>query len=182
MTARLRHPFNFQWDKHYYRDTARLKKIRSDATGHDGLNDTMMVVEQFVTALHAYFINPISKIEWHDGIVVLRLRMPNAVLANIALNSFGDAHYLVRGPLGYDEVTCPAGDLLIDLLIRDLIAYGLQARSLPSSARDPSLALFGRQITYEGRKVISLKGSEKRTATANRMTLRYTNRMDEPPD
>ena len=135
MVGSRRHPFSLQWDRHFYRDTARLQTIRADEASHPCMNDALGLAELYVRTLHAYFCNPISSVEWHDGIVVMRLRMPRDVTANIALYSFGSAHYIIRGPQGHDEVTCPNAALLLRTLLGDLTDYGLHLRDLSKHTR-----------------------------------------------
>ena len=179
MTLGPRHPFGMQWDVHFYRDDRRLRKLVEAASDFERVNDATELAETYIKALHVYFYNPIRDIEWHDGVFVLRLRMPRDRSVDIALGSYGTGHYVVKGPQGHDDVSCPDGVVLVDVLLRDLVDYGLEIR--PDTARnlrrqlapDPAGASSGSSIRAK------IERKEKRSATISRNTVKHLDEVDE---
>ena len=158
---------------------ARLRRIRAEEDSHPNLDASMELAELYVWNLHAYFVNPISRIEWHDGIVVMRLRMPSDVTANIALHSFGDGHYKVCNPAGYDEVTCPSAEVLVKTLLKDLYSYGLLVRSMPGRAnRQRTIRPSNPQPRVATSNVL-VKANQERSATVSRTTVRFDSDKDD---
>ena len=174
-----KHPFDLQWDSHFYRDMTRLRRIRADEAGHRCLDDAMSLAELYVKMLHAYFNKPISAIEWHDGIVVMRLRMPKDVTADIALHSFGRGHYKVCNPTGYDDVTCPNAEVLVNTLLNDLVSYGLLVRNLPRRANQRRTTRPSNHQPRVPASNVLVRGDEKRSATVSRTTVRYDSEKDD---
>ena len=179
MTLSPRHPFGGQWDAHFYRYDRRLRKLVEAASDFERVNDATELAETYIKALQVYFYNPIRDIEWHDGVFVLRLRMPRDRSVDIALGSYGTGHYVARGPQGYDDVYCPDGVVLVNALLHDLVDYGLNVR--PDMSRRPK-----RQLTSESTGASSgssgkakIKKKEKRSATVSRMSVSYLDEVDE---
>ena len=168
-----------QWDVHFYRDDRRLRKLVEAASDFERVNDATELAETYIKALHVYFYNPIRDIEWHDGVFVLRLRMPRDRSVDIALGSYGTGHYVVRGLQGYDDVSCPDGVLLVDVLLRDLVNYGLNAR--PEMSRRPRRQLTPESAGASSGSSIKVKMSKKqeRSATVSRTTVRHLDEVDE---
>ena len=158
---------------------ARLRGIRAEEDNHPHLDASMDLAELYVWNLHAYFVNPISRIEWHDGIVVMRLRMPSDVTANIALYSFGPGHYKVRNPAGFDEVTCPNAEVLVKTLLSDLDSYGLSVRNMPRRVnRQRTIRPDNPQSRVAPSNVL-VKANQEQSATVSRTTVRFDSDKDD---
>ena len=179
MTLSPRHPFGMQWDAHFYRDDRRLRKLVEAASDFERVNDATELVDTYLKALHVYFCNPIRDIEWHDGVFVLRLRMPRDRSVDIALGSYGTGHYVVKEPQGYDDVSCPDGVVLVDVLLRDLVAYGLEIR--PDMARHLRSQLAPDPVGASSGSLIRAKieRTEKISATVSRNTVKRLDEVDE---
>ena len=179
MTLGPPHPFRMQWDVHFYRDTSRLQRLAKGAKCFERIRDARELAEHYICALHAYFYNAIREIEWHDGVFVLRIRMPRDRSCNIALGSYGTGHYVIRGPQGYDDVFCPDGVVLVNVLIRDLGEYGLNVR--PDMSRRPRQPFTPEPArTSSGSSIrVKLEKKEEKSATVLRMKAKHLDEVDE---
>ena len=178
MTLGHPHPLGMKWDVNFRRDMSRLHKLTAAATGSQRVKDAIDLAEMYVKALHVHFHNPITGIEWHDGLFVLRLRMPSGRSANLALGSYGTAHYVVKGPQGHDDVSCPDGVVLINVLLQDLVEYGLKIKHMPKQGRK-RLTSEPTQISRDPSSKVKVQANEKRSATVSRMKVRYVDEVDE---
>ena len=178
MTRDPPHLFGMQWDVHFRRDMSRLRKLAASASGFQRLENAVELAEQYVKALHVYFYNPLAGIEWHDGLFVLRLRMPKGMSVDLALGSYGTAHYVVKGPQGYDDVSCPDGVVLGEVLLRDLIEYGLNVRPISGRPRR-QLTLGPARVSSEPSVKAKMEKMEERSATVSRRTVRNPDGVDE---
>lgn len=172
-----RHPFGLQWDSDFYRDMARLQRIRTDNRLDDCVDDTTSIAKLYVRTLHTYFIEPIVDIEWHTGIVILRLRMPQEATGNVALYSFGHGHYKLSNAEGYDDVTCPQAELLIHTLVRDLTEYGSRMRNLPRRKKRGHIGSASKRKSRTSGTNATTKLKQERSATVSRTTVRYNGGM-----
>ena len=173
------HPLGLRWDVHFHRDSARLRKLSEGASDFERIGDALELAETYVKALHVYFYNPIRDIEWQDGVVVLRLRMAREKSADIALGSYGTGHYVIKGPQGYDDVSCPDGVVLVNVLLRDLTEYGLNVRSEIAGRPKRRLTHEPAGASSDSSAKARIEKKEERSATVSRQTIRYLDQVDE---
>ena len=140
------------------------------------LSAALFHAERVASRLLLAFVDPIERIVWDRGVIVITIKAPagRGAAAKIAIGSHGSAQYNITNRGGYEYVTCEDVFVASEVFIDDLRKLGLytceEAIATKKIPMLPSITLPSKE-----RPDIRIK----RTAQIHRRTIEESSNVDE---
>ena len=124
--------------------------------------------ERLVVQILAEFVDPIADVEWADGVMIIKFKVPNGADwgARLAVGPLGTAQYRITVGGQFTEVSCDQGWMIVETLVEDLKQHGVEAWKTVGT---PGEAVAYVSTPPSNQQTPQVRSS--RTATIKRMTV-----------
>ena len=130
--------------------------------------------ERLVVQILAEFVDPIADVEWADGVMIIKFKVPNGADwgARLAVGPLGTAQYRITVGGQFTEVSCDQGWMIIETLVEDLKQHVVEAWQAVGTPGEAVAYVSAPPSNQQAPQVRS-----SRTATIKRMTVQNADRL-----